>query len=145
MLTAHDVMEYISNLADQVQEEKADAIEALATLRFIAKSVGKAQEIVDPLAIKQAEGYPKTFTHGGLTWTKKEGSKRWDYKGVPELIELDEQVKLAQKKAQQAANMLERMSGKVGPDGYVYDQDGEIIGFPAKPTSTKESLTLGQL
>lgn len=145
MLTAHDVMEYIEQLASDVQQEKADAIEALATLRFIAKVCGKAQEVVDPLALVQAQGYPKNFVHGGVSWTKKEGSQRWDYKEVPELIELDEQVKLAQKKAQQAARMLERMSGAIGPDGYVYNQDGEVIGFPAKASSTKESLTLGKL
>lgn len=142
MNRTHDIVAYLEQLADDVKEEKADAIEALATLRFVTKAVGAASKIIDPIAIEVASKHPKSFFHAGLQWTYRDGSRKVDYSDNPIIKALQDDMDLEKKKADAATKMLENMRGKVDESGYVYNEDGVQIGYPAKISYTKPSLIL---
>ena len=146
MNKTHDIVAHLEQLAEEVKNGGADAIEALASLRFISKAVSAATTVVDPLAIEQAQTQPKNFFYAGINWTKKEGGVRYKYEGNPMIDDLKEQMSLEEKKAQQAARALQRGIGyHLTDSGFVVrSEDGEVIGYPAIPVNGKDSLTMGK-
>ena len=146
MNKTHDIVAHLEQLAEEVKNGKADAIEALASLRFTSKAVSAANEVVDPMAIELARTQPKNFFYAGINWTKKEGGVRYKYDGNPIIEDLEEQLELEKKKAQQAARALQRGIGyHLTDSGFVVrSEDGEVIGYPATPVNSKDSLIMGK-
>ena len=130
-----DVLAYIESL-----QEREDAIAALAELRHIAKAVSNSQSVIDPLALEQAEKYPKNFVHAGIAWTRKAGSRRFVYDDIPEVDSLKRMLAAQQEKHKIAAEMVTNSLGTQLHDGCV--QIGDELIRPAKIEFSKDSLTM---
>lgn len=143
-MTTFDILEHLSQLASDVEDDKADAIEALATVRHINAGVTAALRKIDPKALEAAEKHPKNFTHAGISWRKSDGSKKYDFSKVPAISQLKDQVALEEAKSRAATDALVKhpLAYTLDGNGDVYNSDGVLIGHPAKLTYGKPSLTM---
>lgn len=135
-MTLHDILSHIEGLQDN-----KDPISALAQLRWISKAVTEAQAVVDPKALAEAERYPKRFVHGGISWTRKQGSKKYVFDGIPEVESIKQMLLAQQERHKMAADLiLGNSMGVAMQDGCV--QIGDELIQPAKVQYSKDSLVM---
>ena len=147
MNKAFDIIASIEELVEEGIKEGGDSISALGDLRDIAKAIDAGIEKVDALAIEQAAGREKSFEHHGRRWTRLEGSKRMNYKGIPAWERIKEELGEEEHKAQRAYELAQKVGMPGSPfkmiDGCVCNvETGENFGPPAKATFSKPQLRL---
>ena len=139
-MTAQDIINGLAGMAESVESGNTNPIDALAIIRRIEKIVTDVKAVIDPMAIEEALKYPKEFELNGIIWTRRDGTARYDYKDVPTITTLKEDMEAEQERSKRATRMLMDQRGTLTPEGYVIDPGGIIIGYPAKVSMSKDML-----
>jgi hypothetical protein len=130
-----DVNDFIFNVANDVKEGISDPIVALKTLSDLSKGIEEYKKEVYEIALKEAEKYSeKTFEHKGVKVEKRNGSKLWNFKGIQEWNELNEQRKSKEELYKSAYDNYSKGVQMV-------DENGEQIPIPVV-TYGKDVLVL---
>lgn len=122
-------------LAQDVVDGEESALKALGILKTMEKDLKQCIEMVMPEALEEAQGWgEKSFTTQGFIFEVRDGSRRHDFKHIPEWADLKGKMTLIEGAAKDAARAAE--SGK-----QTVTEDGEVV-TPAKVTFTKASITV---
>lgn len=125
----------IQELIDGVLNGDIDPLKAYIQLKAKEQAVKGALSIIQDHAIENANTYgEKTFKAFGAEITCKSAAGRWDYKHIPQIAKLNDQVKDLQKLAQDAYKLYERGQA-------VVDLHGEVVE-PAKFTPGKDIISI---
>lgn len=129
-------MEYlnVTQLAVDAVQGIESPFKALAIIKEYEKTVKEAKEAIEAVAQEEASKYPKEFEKDGYQFTKREGSKRFDFKHIPEWQDAERSKKDIEGKYKSAWQNSQRNIGLVS-------EDGEILELP-KVTFTKDSLLI---
>jgi hypothetical protein len=149
-MTTKEIIDHVERLAMDVDSgaDGTDAIDALAQLRLLAKAMTTAEQIVELKAREQAANMPKNFSHNGMTWTKKDGSRKFVFDHIAQYKKVKEaaaaEMEAIAVKARYAFDRIQRGVDIKMVDGKLLNEEtGELIE-PAKVTFTKDSLVMGK-
>ena len=101
-----------------------DPLEAFATIKKMGKMFDKTKSIIESEAITEAEKMgAKSFTKAGIKFELRDGAKNFDFSGIAEVAELEQQLKNAKEKYKLAyfnsqANIMS------------VSNDGEVLELP---------------
>ena len=127
-------MSEIQRLLNEVKTGYANPLDVMGHLRTLAAEVKSAIDEVEPLAFIEADKYPeKTFKEFGYEITKKDGSKRFNFKHIEEWQQADQAKKDVEAKYKQAYESVQKGLLAV-------TDDGEELDLP-KLVPTKPSLS----
>ena len=123
----------VAHLLTEVDEGNINALEVYAVLKQSKDLIEESIKQVEPFAQGFAELYSeKTFTQAGYTFEKRNGSTRYSYNHIPEIVELKQQLKFAEAKYKHA--FLSQQKGLLTASA-----DGEEMVMP-KVTYSKDVL-----
>ena len=120
-------MDY-SQLVQDALDGNESALKAYAILKDQLALFKGYVEQVEPAAADEAANWDeKTFKHRGFSFTKKVGGKMWDFKSIPEWVELKAKLDNVQAKAKLAYSSYDKGLMAISKDGEV--QDLPIVTF----------------
>jgi hypothetical protein len=126
-------IDQITSLVTEVEEGNVDALKAYIDLMRLNKVLEASLAQIKESAIKEAKNHSKSFEFYGAKVEVKEGSARYDYKGVSQWVALSEKMKGVESAAKQRA---------LNPNIIMADADtGEEI-FPAMVSYNKETIAI---
>lgn len=128
------IMEYLNiiQLSVDVTQGVESPFKALAIAKEYEKIVIEARKAIEEVAQEEASKYPKEFDSDGYSFTKREGSKRFNFKEVDEWKEANDNLKEIESKYKTAWANSQNNIGSV-------TEDGEILQIPLV-TFSKDSL-----
>lgn len=128
----------IPQLVQDVYDGNEDPIKAYAIAKDFIDSNKEGLQALYEAAIDEASKHPEnTFEHEGFKITKKNGSKRFDYKHIEEWQQNNERKAEIEKKYKAAYNSFQVQLQAVS-------EDGEVLELP-KVTQGKDSLSIKKL
>ena len=122
-------------LVADTQEGKMNALDAFADLKAIIAAAQDAMKEVEPLAMEEAQKYPKTFEYHNLTFTRTEGRRMYKYDHIPEWKAVKATLTIIEQEAKDAADQQAKGNVIAGDDGVV--KDAAIITFTKSSLSVK--------
>jgi len=126
-------IDQITSLVTEVEEGNVDALKAYIDLMRLNKVLEASLAQIKESAIKEAKNHSKSFEFYGAKVEVKEGSARYDYKGVSQWVALSEKMKGVESAAKQRA---------LNPNIIMADADtGEEI-LPAMVSYNKETIAI---
>lgn len=130
-------MELVTNLQEvlsAVQDGREDALSFYAQLKELEKEIKDSLTIIDPIVEDESGAYSeKVFFDHGFQFEKRQGGKRFSFKGIPTWDEAEKFKKELEEKFRLA--WLSREKGTVIYD----DETGEEVPIPSV-TYSKDSL-----
>lgn len=133
----HSIISYCEETQSGVESGGMNALDGFAEMRAVIAAAQDALKVIDPLAITEAERHhDKTFTHGGLTFTRTDGKRAFKYDHLKEWAEAKHTLAAIEERAKNAALQAERHLILAGEEGEVFE--------PAIVTIGKPSLTIGK-
>jgi hypothetical protein len=132
--TLPTLQKYLDFIEWAVMEgNELNPLEAFATIKKMGKMFDKTKAVIESEAISEAEKFgAKSFEKAGMKFELRDGAKTFDYKGIKEIDDLEEQLKLAKEKYKLA--YLNAQSGNMS-----VTEDGEVLELPVVKFS-KQSL-----
>ena len=132
--TLPTLQKYLDFIEWAVMEgNELNPLEAFATIKKMGKMFDKTKGIIESEAISEAEKFgSKSFDKAGIKFELRDGAKTFDYKGIKEIDDLEEQLKQAKEKYKNA--YLNAQSGNM-----TVSEDGEVLELPLVKFS-KQSL-----
>lgn len=128
----------ISQLAQDVWDGKENPLKAYGIAKSYMDNAKQALEAIYEAAIDEAAKHPEnTFEEEGFQFTKKAGSKRFDFKHLEEWKQKKEELSDIEKKFKAAYNAFQINLTSVS-------EDGEVMELP-KVTVGKDSLSIKRL
>jgi hypothetical protein len=113
----------ISQLAQDVFDEKESPLKAYGIAKQYMKQATEALKAIEEAAIEEASKYEKTFEAEGFKFEQRNGSKRFDYSNIKEIQEAKEAVKELEKKHRAAYNYFQvNLTSST--------EDGEVLELP---------------
>lgn len=126
-------MQDIINIVDKAKSGDVNALKAYGDLKKIQFIINVAVKQVEPIAFEEADKYDeKQFDYAGFHFEKRNGSKRFSYKNIPEWQTYDKAKKDCEARYKQA--FLSSQKGLLP-----VTTDGEELILP-EVTYTKDSL-----
>lgn len=123
----------VSSLLDKVENGDERALRVYANLKRCKDLFDEASKQIEPLALNEASEYAeKQFTEAGISFEKRNGSRRFSFTHIPQVKELKSQLKDIEEKSKQA--FIAKEKGML-----TADENGEEIPLP-KVTYTKDVL-----
>lgn len=134
--TVNDIMDYLVNVEEVVQNGTLDPIVSLSIINMIEKAVKDVKATVYDAALIEAQNYAeKTFEHNGIKVERRNGRKVYDFKGIEEWNAMNEQRKIKEATYKAAYESYQR--GNIMVD----EETGERIPIPVV-TNTKDVLVI---
>lgn len=132
--TLPTVQNYLSFIEWAVMEgNELDPLEAFATVKKIGAMFDKTKTIIESEAIREAEKQgTKSFVKAGISFELRDGAKTFDFKGIKEIDDLEQQLKDAKEKYKRA--YFNSVDGTMS-----VSNDGEVLDIPIIKFS-KQSL-----
>ena len=128
----------LTQLAQDVFDGKEDPIKAYGIAKTYLDNAKEALEAIYEAAINEAHKYPEnTFQHEGFQITKKEGSKRFDFKHLTEWKEAKANLTEVEKKFKAAYNAYQTNLTSVTDEGEVIELPKMVVG--------KDSLSIKKI
>lgn len=128
----------LSQLAQDVFDGKENPLKAYGIAKSYMDNAKEALQAIYEAAIDEASKYPEnTFEEEGFQFTKKAGSKRFDFKHLQEWKEQKDKLGEIEKKYKAAYNAFQINLTSV-------TEDGEVAELP-KVTVGKDSLSIKRL
>lgn len=125
--------EEVAHLLIDVENGNKRALSVYANFKRCKDLFDQASKQIETLAHNEASEYPeKTFLENGFEFEKRNGSTRYSYSHIPEVLDLKKKIKVIEEKSKQA--FISKQKGIL-----VADENGEEILLP-KVTYTKDSL-----
>lgn len=123
--TLPTIQNYLNFIEWAVMEgNELDPLEAFATVKNIGKMFEKTQKIIESEAIAEAEKVgTKSFTKAGISFELRDGAKNFDFKGIAEIDQLEQQLKDAKEKYKRA--YFAKADGIMA-----VTDDGEVLEVP---------------
>ena len=128
-------MSICHTLVADTQEGKMNALDAFADLKALMGEVADALKEVEPLAMEEAQKYPKTFEYHNLTFTRTEGRRMYKYDHIPEWKAVKATLTSIEQEAKDAADQQAKGNVIAGDDGVV--KDAAIVTFTKSSLSVK--------
>jgi len=128
-------MSICHTLVVDTQEGKMNALDAFADLKAIIAAAQDAMKEVEPLAMEEAQKYPKTFEYHNLTFTRTEGRRMYKYDHIPEWKAVKATLTSIEQEAKDAADQQAKGNVIAGDDGVV--KDAAIVTFTKSSLSVK--------
>lgn len=128
-------MDVCAKIADSVKDGTVNALDAFADLKAIIAAATDAMKEVEPLALEEAQKYPKTFEYHNLTFTRTEGRRMYKYDHIPEWKAVKATLTSIEQEAKDAADQQAKGNVIAGDDGVV--KDAAIITFTKSSLSVK--------
>lgn len=128
-------MSICHTLVADTQEGKMNALDAFADLKAIIAAAQDAMKEVEPLAMEEAQKYPKTFEYHNLTFTRTEGRRMYKYDHIPEWKAVKATLTSIEQEAKDAADQQAKGNVIAGDDGVV--KDAAIVTFTKSSLSVK--------
>lgn len=130
-----NIIDEFKNECNSVVDGNSEALMLLANIRWLKKEIDKIDKIIEPIAIDDSDDYPKQFDKGGFSFSKSEGSRRFDFSNIEEYAVKKIEIKALEEKYRLAYNnAINGMSS-------INEHTGEIIELP-NVTYTKQSITI---
>ena len=124
----------VASLLEQCEEGNESALSAYAQFKRLKDLYTEAEKQIQDLALDQASEYgEKTFSDHGFTFEKRNGSRRYSFKGIEEVDNAEAIVKDLKETYKQAYISFEKGITSVDPN------TGEIFVLP-KVTNSKDVL-----
>lgn len=124
---------YLDDIAESVERGEEEALKAYYILDTIEKKVKESKSLIKPHALNEANQYDeKTFEHNGLKFERRNGARKWSYKGIPEWEEAEAHKKEIEKECKARFQLYER--GQL-----IASADGEELKIP-KVSVSDDSL-----
>ena len=124
-----DSLSFISKLVDNVKGGYVNPLEAFVSIKELEKAFTKAKKEIEELATREAEKYGTNFNYFDYQVTLKNGGKIFDYKGIPEVDELEAKLKQTKTKYRVAFEGIETGNTILNDEGFVSAQ-GEVLPLP---------------
>lgn len=126
-----DILEII----EQVKSEEKSALLVLKDLKDFYKMLKEEIDIVQEMALNEAEHYETHFNLHGFAFEKRNGRTMYDYSKIEEVIKAKENLKEVELKYKGA--YIQSQKGIIG----VTKEDGEVLQLP-KVTQTNQVLII---
>lgn len=130
-LKANEIGELSNRLANEVLSGNVNPLDAFVTLKKIEETIKNVKSQIEELALDEASKHPKTFNHLGVEITSKSSAGRWDFKHIPEVVELEKELKQLKDRHKLAHKSSDQL----------VSNDGEIIQ-PANYNEGKNILSI---
>ena len=122
--------ETISQLVQDVMDGQEDPLRAFAILREAQVLIKKGiTEIEDAAFIEAAKYGEKTFEHSDWKFTMKDGSKRFNFKGIDEWVDVESKKKAIESKYRSAFELSQKGFQPVTDDGELLELPSNIVTF----------------
>jgi hypothetical protein len=129
-------VEELSKFVTDVEEGNLNALRAYAEIKRLESYVSHAKRQIEPLAFEEADKYPeKSFEAEGFNFEKRNGGISYNYKGIPEWMEIENKKKALEKQAQTTWKLYQQTGRRPITD------DGEELPLP-EITPRKDSLVV---
>lgn len=123
----------VASLLEQTENGDLSALTTYAQIKRLKDLFTEAEKQISDLALDQASEYSeKTFTEGLFTFEKRNGSRRFSYKNIPEVVTAEKTVKDLKETYKQAFISMEKGLSSV-------DEDGVLLEVP-EVSYTKDVL-----
>lgn len=119
----------MAEIAEKVEDGESDALEKFALISRLEKIVKAVKEQIQPIAIKEASRMEKSELKDS-GYTMRAGSRRLDFKGIPEFDEAQKNIKAIQDKYKKLVSDLDA----------ILNQEAEIIASSGGDDSRLEIL-----
>jgi len=114
----------VASLLEQAENGDVSALSVYAQVKRLKDFYAEAEKQISDLALDQASEYSeKTFSEGAFTFEKRNGSRRFSYKNIPEVVNAENTVKDLKETYKQAFISMEKGLSSV-------DQDGVLLEVP---------------
>lgn len=134
----HDMQELLNDVTKSVQKGEIDAMEVFHAMRFMEKSVAHASKSIKPnvlFYLETVNARHEPWRYDGHEFKLESGGGRWDFDHIPEINELEEQLKALKERHKMAYRI--HVSGGVMVD----DETGEIV-TPASYRSYDDKIVV---
>lgn len=120
---------YVQDLVRQVKQGNIDACFAITQIKLLEKDFKWATSEIDEQAKDELRGVT-SFTYGDFQLKFKEGSRRMDYSGCPEIVMMEKHLKSLKEKYKAALEGVEKGNTVLLEGHYFADQNGEELPLP---------------
>ena len=124
----------IEQLANDTITGEENPFKALALAKEFKKTMDICIKAIEEVAQEEAEKYPKEFEEAGYQFTKRNGSRRYDFKHIKEWQDKKYELGLIEDKYKAVYNSFQKNLQSVS-------EDGEVLELP-KMTQSKDSLII---
>lgn len=107
---------------------------ALAIAKEYKKKVDECLKAIEEVAMEEAKNHPKEFESDGYEFTKRNGSRRFDFKHIEEWQQKKQELTNIEEKYKSAFQCFQRNLTSVS-------EDGEVLELP-KMSQGKDSLII---
>lgn len=123
----------LAEILDKVEDGRENALLAYARIKALKELYQQAEKQILDYALSEAELHPgNTFELNGFEFTKRNGSKRFSFSHIPEVEEVENNLKVLKEKYKQA--FISKQKGLM-----IASEDGEELILP-KISYTKDVL-----
>lgn len=123
----------ISQLVQDVIDGNENALKAYGLLKDLSKQVSEALKEVEGAAIDEAQKFgEKTFNSMDWKFELRDGARRYNFKNIPQWVEMNKKMKDAEKLYKSASSAFEKGQN-------IIDENGEVVPA-AEVTYSKQSL-----
>lgn len=128
----HSIIAYCEETQRGVELGDMNALDGFAEMRAVVAAAQDALKVIDPLAIAEAEKHhEKTFTHGGLTFTRTDGRRAFKFDHLKEWADAKRTLTDIEERAKNAALQAEKKLILAGGDGEVLEAAYVTYGKPS--------------
>jgi len=114
----------VASLLTEVENGNQSSLRVYAEFKQLKDLFAEAESQIQEQAISEAQDYPdKIFGVDGFEFEKRNGSRRFSYKNIPEVINAELNVKSIKETYKQAFLSLEKGLTAV-------DENGEVLTIP---------------
>ena len=109
------VSEIVNNVANAVDNGDVNPLEAAISLKKLELIVKAAKNRIDDSVIEESSKYDKSFTYADAEITTKSSAGRYDYSEIPEVVEMERQLKALKDKHKAALkhNIIDLTTGEI--------------------------------
>lgn len=133
-LPTNDIIDDLMRIATNIEDGNLDPLKGYIAFQQIEKTLKSAKAQVKEQAINEAQKYDKTFELDGFVITRTEGTRRYNFKNVPQWASLKE-------KLTEVETLSKNAAVSQGKGVQMVTEDGEVIQA-AELTWTEPSLTI---
>jgi len=94
---------HVDTIITAIEEGHLNPLDAFVHLKYINTLTEAARKKITAQAVAEAEKHGKTFDHEGAEITVKGAAGKWDYSDIPEIEQLEEDLKALKYLHRQAA------------------------------------------
>jgi len=125
-------LDSIKQLVQDVIDGNESALKAFAIIKKQSKQIDVCLKAVEKVALEEAQTYEKNFELHGFEFEQRNGSRRFDFKGIAEWTAKKAELSAIEDRARAAYSAYEQKLNTA-------DQDGEVVELPVV-TYSKASL-----